>query len=202
MKPCEFCVESCSWCVKKVCRIVLGCDYMKWAGSFVARYTILHDFISNTAISSKLHWNYFTIIWGELKVSRLVLPCWLIFEKQAWSVNRASSSHVIIQSGLSMNQRMRILIINSNKKIKCECGKVRWKTKLLTTQAITPQQQAQIQIPNLNGWMTLLRIYSKLSVTLRQWWRSRIKISIFFLCFNFLNRRFGFPNSEWHIVSI
>ena len=37
----------------------------------------------------------------------------------------------------------------------------------------------QIQIPNLNGQMTFLRIYSNLSVISRQWWSSRI---------NFLNK--------------
>ena len=49
------------------------------------------------------------------------------------------------------------------------------KNKWLTTQRSTLQQQVQIPIPNLDGRMTLLKIYLKLSVILRQWWISRIK---------------------------
>ena len=110
---------------------------------------------------------------------------------------------------------------------KFECGKVQWKAKWLTTQAQAnrKQHQAQIQIPNLNGRMTLLRIYSKPSVILRQWWSSRkfhrskvdyvelislhhlsflhwcftqtsFSFCFFFLCFNFLSKKFGITISE------
>ena len=53
------------------------------------------------SISSKLCWNCYTITWGELKASWLILPCCLVFEK--W----ASSSHAIIQ--------LSLLIIKINK---------------------------------------------------------------------------------------
>ena len=61
------------------------------------------------------------------------------------------------------------------------CNKIRtrkssMKTKWLTTRASTLQQQAQVQIPNLIGRLTFLRIYSKLSVILNQWWSFRIQI--------------------------
>ena len=70
---------------------------MKQAGSFVAQYAILYHFKTNTVISSKLCRNCFTITWGEMKATSLVLPCWLVFEK------RASSSHVIFQPGILMS---------------------------------------------------------------------------------------------------
>ena len=60
-----------------------GRDYMKWAGSFVAQYAILHHFITNTAASSKLCWNCFTLTLGDRKAN------WLIFEKQASSADPA-----------------------------------------------------------------------------------------------------------------
>ena len=123
---------------------------MRWAGSFVAQYVILHRFKTNTVISSKLYWNCFTIAWSELKA-------------------------------------------------KTECKKVRWKTKWLTTQASTLQQQAQIQIPNLNGRMSLLRIYSKRSVILRQWWSSRIYVST---QKNHANTRKYVRNCEWALCGI
>ena len=52
---------------------------------------------------------------------------------------------------------------------KFECGEFWWKTKTLTTQASRLQQQAQIQISNLNDRMPLLRIY----LILKQWWSAR-----------------------------
>ena len=71
-------------------------DCMDWAGSFVARYDFLYRFKTNMAMNSKLCWNCFTITWAKLKASRLV------FEKRHSLVDRASSSHVIIQPSLPM----------------------------------------------------------------------------------------------------
>ena len=92
---------------------------MRWAGLFAARHAILHHFKTNTAIISKLCWNCFTITWVELY--------WLVFEKWANSAERASSPHVIVQSGLSMSMRR---LIKNNKITKFECGKVWWKNKM------------------------------------------------------------------------
>ena len=130
----------------------LGGDCMRWADSFVARKAILYHFKTNMAISGKRCWNCFTIKWGELKASWLVLPCWLVFEKRHNSVGRARSSQNLNAKKFDVKQN----------------GK--------RAQASTLQQEVQIQILNLNGRMNLLRIYSKLSVILRQWWSSRIKI--------------------------
>ena len=60
---------------------------MRWAGSFLARYAILHHFKTKTATCSTFCWNWFTITWDE-------------------SVDRASSFHVIVQLGLSMSWHM------------------------------------------------------------------------------------------------
>ena len=103
---------------------------MRWDGTFVVRYAILHNFEAHTATLLKLL--HYSMRWAESE-----LTCFAKFE----------------------------------------CGKFRWKTKWLTTQASTVQQQVQIQITNFNDQMTLLQIYSKLAVILRQWWGYRIKIS-------------------------
>ena len=59
------------------CFTYLRDDYMRWAGSFVARCAILHHFKSNVTINNKHCWNCF----GKLKVNWLVLLCWPVFLK-------------------------------------------------------------------------------------------------------------------------
>ena len=56
-------------------------------------------------------------------------------------------------------------------------GKGSMKNIMQTMQAST-LQELPIQIANLNNWMTLLRIYLKLLVTLRQWWNSKKDINV------------------------
>ena len=56
-------------------------------------------------------------------------------------------------------------------------GKGSMKNIMQTMQAST-LQELPIQTANLNNWMTLLRIYLKLLVTLRQWWNSKKDINV------------------------
>ena len=72
---------------------------------------------------------------------------------------------------------MRNLIKNNNKIANSNTEKFDEKQNGKQAQASTLWQRAQIQIPTLTSLMTLLRIYLKLSVNLRQWWSSIMKIS-------------------------
>ena len=56
-------------------------------------------------------------------------------------------------------------------------GKGSMKNIMQTMQAST-LKELPIQTANLNNWMTLLRIYLKLLVTLRQWWNSKKDINV------------------------
>ena len=56
-------------------------------------------------------------------------------------------------------------------------GKGSMKNIMQTVQAST-LKELPIQTANLNNWMTLLRIYLKLLVTLRQWWNSKKDINV------------------------
>ena len=78
----------------------LGVDCMRWAVSFVARYAILHHFIKTQSV---VHSVKIASLLHELRWKPLALPFWVVFEKRASLVDEASSSHVIIQPGLSMN---------------------------------------------------------------------------------------------------
>ena len=121
-------------------------DYIRPAGFFVPRYTILHHFKTKPVINN-----------SSLKLFVLVLPCWPVFEKGASSVDRTSSPHVISQPGVSMTQR-------NNKKIQTTKNSL----KNIFANNTSTLQHLQIQTLNLNGRMALLKIYLELLVILRQ----------------------------------
>ena len=49
---------------------------------------------------------------------------------------------------------------------------------IMQTMQASTLKELPIQTANLNNWMTLLRIYLKLLVTLRQWWNSKKDINV------------------------
>ena len=93
---------------------------------------------------------------------------------------------------------MRILIKKQQHNSKIRMQKSSKKNKMGSNTSKHVAAAGTYSIPNLDGRMTFLRIYSKLSVILRQWWSSRIKIS---MQTNYANRR-KYVKKLWKLMSV
>ena len=139
-------------------------------------------------IRSKLCWNCYTITWGELKASWLILPCCFVFEKWASSVDQASSFHAIIQ--------LSLLMIKINKITNFRMWKSSMKNKMAKNTCNHVAEAGTDSNTKFQWWNYLVQDLRKALSNFKK----AIKLFFFVLCFNFLNRLYFFRITSFLLI--